>query len=723
MYSFSEIVFFLLFFATLLLLLIFGETTIGIPLLGVAVLLCLIFASNLQLKQRATLLFPVGMLGVFTLVTIFSIFTSIAIPLSVNNAVFYVASFVVFLFFMYRKMSWLSNQLVLGGVVVLITLLSVLTIVYTSFTHLATHLPSLSVLTAQNGHNQSIFLFILLLPVFWYFAEKYRTKWLKLALIILLLGVITTFSRLGIFLSTIELWILWKTTQSHQLKTLGKYGTVIFCCLGVVLFVLSTQFSPTHCPLPIFQDKLCKPLHTELRPAYWLQGWRAFLARPVQGWGGGTFTVLSPLFQGKSGQFSGFVHNEYLQAFTEYGVLGGFIFLSFAVSVWLLILKETKTRKNRLHFCVAIGVGSVLFASMFDFGLHLIGIWLIFLVVLTCWLREASADHFFFPQRFKQFFQISVVVEFLIGSLLTLVWSLAFLTSSLLWNLHQIDTALYIFPFTYGKVEEALFQGGIRSETRNFLLSLYQNQYQFLDMAAAAPSTPPSEKMILLQRAVELDPLYESRRYTYLRSAYQAENWEEFELALSEWKDSLTQKESSDLSYDEQKKILEMTLDVANKNLDDHFQRSVQLYQVVYELQPWVFAVQPIEIFNQLGQHPPEQTLQFIEKLDQKYLWPYSAKIYGWELSVFQTAIEKKDFRLAEVYLQNILQLGDSYHWQVAQVIEHDISTKKSLPENSGDWAGYQKLIQTWEDQNAEKATFDYNSKLFVTKKLRERNQ
>jgi hypothetical protein len=175
MYSAVQVLFFLLFFVVLFLLLVFGETTIGIVLLGLLTATCLgaLLLRGGQRSSRTHL--AVGAFAVFVVVTAFSITQTISVPFSVNAAMFFAASFVVMLSVTKTNKKWMDAQFLLGGLVILSAVFVVLTLIFTSFPELSRSLPTTSLLTALYGHNQASVLFLLVIPIAWFFALKSGT--------------------------------------------------------------------------------------------------------------------------------------------------------------------------------------------------------------------------------------------------------------------------------------------------------------------------------------------------------------------------------------------------------------------------------------------------------------------------------------------------------------------------------------------------------------------
>jgi O-antigen ligase len=127
------------------------------------------------------------------------------------------------------------------------------------------------------------------------------------------------------------------------------------------------------------------------RQAMWRDSWAIFRAHPFMGAGLGAFETAYPIYGHGNGRLIvAQAHNDYLQALTDAGILGGLAALSFIALVFRSFVKAIKS-KDSFAGAMAVGCSGGLFAmlvhSLFDFNLQLPSNALVFLFlssVLSC---------------------------------------------------------------------------------------------------------------------------------------------------------------------------------------------------------------------------------------------------------------------------------------------------------------------------------------------------
>ncbi|HOK55802.1 MAG TPA: O-antigen ligase family protein [bacterium] len=127
--------------------------------------------------------------------------------------------------------------------------------------------------------------------------------------------------------------------------------------------------------LAIFFPKIILWYKTNIRSYIWKGTWRMILRKPVFGWGFGNFIFFYPYFrvreyflQPESTPITNHPHNEYLEIWSEMGIIGLLIFLIFVFS---FIVGAIKNKGSKIFFSGIIGgIISVLCDNIFSTNLR-----------------------------------------------------------------------------------------------------------------------------------------------------------------------------------------------------------------------------------------------------------------------------------------------------------------------------------------------------------------
>jgi O-antigen ligase len=182
-------------------------------------------------------------------------------------------------------------------------------------------------------------------------------------------------SRGGMLAILVEFLVLAVVLLRHKKTLRFAVGLAAF---AVVLFALLTWLGGKELTARI--GTISSEARTELSGGVRLSidrdALRMFRAKPVLGWGLGTFPVVYPQFRTfYTNFFVNEAHNDYLQLLAELGLFG------FATMVWfLIVLYRAAIRKlghwtaevtGALSLSCMLGVTGILVHSLFDFNLQI----------------------------------------------------------------------------------------------------------------------------------------------------------------------------------------------------------------------------------------------------------------------------------------------------------------------------------------------------------------
>jgi len=112
-----------------------------------------------------------------------------------------------------------------------------------------------------------------------------------------------------------------------------------------------------------------------------------FAAHPIAGAGLGGYWIAITAFHDASGTLTPQeAHNEYLELLSSGGVIGLAIGIWFAVNVIRAVRKNLKNDHGHiraLRYGAILGIAGVVVHSLVDFGLHMIGNAVVFMVLIA----------------------------------------------------------------------------------------------------------------------------------------------------------------------------------------------------------------------------------------------------------------------------------------------------------------------------------------------------
>ena len=202
-------------------------------------------------------------------------------------------------------------------------------------------------------------------------------------------GIISLVAEIFFLVVVTAIWRTQKDQHHHQhrkssrLKQLGiRFGVAGALLLGLFFGVMALggEFSIYR-----FIDTVNTDDPTTGRAHFWSITLEIIKAHPVVGTGLGAFGVVYTRFDSRNGLFRlEQAHNDYLQVFSDGGIIGGLLALSFVVLLFYLALKRAKSQddfRRAVALSALSGCFAVLVHSFFDFTLHTTANALLFLVM------------------------------------------------------------------------------------------------------------------------------------------------------------------------------------------------------------------------------------------------------------------------------------------------------------------------------------------------------
>jgi O-antigen ligase len=179
-------------------------------------------------------------------------------------------------------------------------------------------------------------------------------------------------SRGGIVSFGVELVILFLLLLIRQIRT--KYilmgGVVVVCAMLAVSWIGVQQV------LNRFSSYKFADVTSDKRAAMRRDTWKIFLDHPLVGTGLGTLQMVFPPYDSfYDGRVVNHTHNDYLEALSEAGILGGLCCFWF---IGVLLLESLKGLANlqssfnsALNLSGLVGCSGILVHSLIDFNLHI----------------------------------------------------------------------------------------------------------------------------------------------------------------------------------------------------------------------------------------------------------------------------------------------------------------------------------------------------------------
>ena len=226
------------------------------------------------------------------------------------------------------------------------------------------------------GHNRIAGLLILLLPTAMVFVSGLTSQWRILIILSLSLPFLTlVFSAgraaiLGFLVGLVYLSRFGPLELKKWLKLI--IAVALIPIVFLTAFPMIDRLVPNSGLMkainsdPLIHGILVKPLSIDGRMDYWKQAGRAIVDLPL-GWGMENSFLTLPKFRLEGEQISAYVHNQYLQAWVEMGIVGALIYILLIVLVLRQAHRTVKADVSGWSAGIFAGILASAVAAFFDY--------------------------------------------------------------------------------------------------------------------------------------------------------------------------------------------------------------------------------------------------------------------------------------------------------------------------------------------------------------------
>jgi hypothetical protein len=175
MFSFIEVVFFLSHFSLFFLLVLFGESSLGMALMLPILIWLWCFYKQMHCNkpiQRVWMILGLLIVGV----SVTSLFFTQSIPLTLNKIVSIILGVLYFFVFLRSDPKKLSLEISLQGYYLLGIILSLFSLFFFAQPNVDLHLPAMNLLVTYFGHNHIASYLLFIFPFAWFLVLKNPAK-------------------------------------------------------------------------------------------------------------------------------------------------------------------------------------------------------------------------------------------------------------------------------------------------------------------------------------------------------------------------------------------------------------------------------------------------------------------------------------------------------------------------------------------------------------------
>jgi O-antigen ligase len=693
-FSFQQLLFILLFDILFLLLLLFGESFLGLYVIAGLIILFLFFWRKLDFSQLFCYkkIFLIWAFFLFSL--IFSSFFTHSLPLTINALIFYAFAFLIFWFFLLLKPKFLSKDIILGNFLLITLVAIIMSVGFALRPEIGNLIPGMNLLFANYGHNHLSALLLLMISVSWYFFAKFDRKFFikfkkwRISLLLLLplilnLALLLTFARVAIFTGFVQFLVIVflfykkraKLKKSKLLRfTLIFLGLTFFTILAVKMFfslivVVRPDFT---CPVPAqYKTKICKNFSEEPRPLYWEQALTATKNYPLVGFGPGTFSLVNKKYRQTPHLGTGYAHNAFLEIISEGGLIVGGLFI--VLMGYLLIQSFRKIPKfsqikiEDPKIFLLLGLISIYFDVLFDFDWSFIGIFgltLIFiaLIIGDQPIKETGKKNHKLVLKFK-------IIYFAVSSVI-LALTAVYIFTEILIAQNKTKQAFEFFPYFQYHMILFVQSDQLSPPDKQKLFTIHQNNtavYPFYKKTLNSEE----ERMALDFKLFTLDPW--QKYFSYNQKHFDASSYEQAAKNLEEISILINKtlgKYNWEPNFEHTKKLAKLAVAAGDRYLlDGEYKKAGEVYLLARDLNYWGLS-NSVPIFLQENKEP--KNLNDLEIVLNE-LSDVSKDSWGWNQNsvanqryhLLAKAIENKNLPEIEKQLLRIFEITPWKAWEI----------------------------------------------------------
>lgn len=526
--------------------------------------------------------------------------------------------------------------------------------------------PAGSILNFTVGQNHVYVLYLIAIPLcverYLHNSESTQNTFSSIKWIILStcfgLGILFSFSRVGILLLGVELLYLLLVVMSHHKTAIQRSLWLLF--LGVTLiwlvfmsFTLNPRISfGTDCKAPILQEQLCKSFSADHRLDYWRQALSGIVSMPIWGNGGGSFSFTSFQYRQSLDAYSAYPHNEYLQLIGEYGIFGlGFV-LCYLASILVPWRYYSKLER---HTQLLLLISTLLAAdSLLNFNWNFSGILVAEAIVWAVMFRQFLLQ--IQPLKKQQWPTVVIIISLLAIAVPMTWFSVMFIKAELAAK-NDFDSYFSTFPYFSWRAHQAVLSSSTSESTKILINNLYQNDVSVMSIVAEQ-QTDPRRRLVELQHLRHLDRRNPQVHIKVLILALQ-ENMPNEVMYELEWLLSFYSLEDRYKVGEFEPAYLDRLITYANQLSVTDATTSARITKLAYQFEPWKVNRTKTQFFITPEKFPDHLVVELLNSFPSQYLWSYVDSLNSWSWGKMTIAAQNGEWDTSQQYERLLLQHSD----------------------------------------------------------------